>query len=274
MIYIGLPQWQHAAWNRIGLRDLADYSRYFNCVEGNTTFYALPKVEIVQRWRDMTGDDFRFCFKFPSDISHKAALRNCAAELQAFYHCLSPVHQRIGQLWLQLPAAFGPDELARMWQFFESLPKEFTYGVEVRHPAFFAKGDAERALNQGLHQRGINRVILDSRPVHHAAPIPPPCVMRSRKNRSCRCMHWSPPTSLWCALSAAISWPTTCAGSKPGSKNCRCGSNSISLICLFIRRTTAIRPSRRKNLAAATPGDPRFACATGLAGTGCTVLTY
>ncbi len=170
MIYIGLPQWQHAAWNRIGLRDLADYSRYFNCVEGNTTFYALPKLEIVQRWRDMTGDDFRFCFKFPSDISHKASLRNCAAELQAFYHCLSPVHQRIGQLWLQLPAAFGPDELPRMWQFFESLPQEFTYGVEVRHPAFFAKGEEERALNQGLHQRGINRVILDSRPVHHAAP--------------------------------------------------------------------------------------------------------
>ncbi|MCP1106440.1 DUF72 domain-containing protein [Serratia nevei] len=169
-MYIGLPQWQHAAWNRIGLRDLADYSRYFNCVEGNTTFYALPKLEIVQRWRDMTGDDFRFCFKFPSDISHKAALRNCATELQAFYHCLGPVHQRIGQLWLQLPAAFGPDELPHMWQFFESLPKEFTYGVEVRHPAFFAKGEAERALNQGLHQRGINRVILDSRPVHHAVP--------------------------------------------------------------------------------------------------------
>lgn len=68
LIYIGLPQWQHTAWNRIGLRDLADYSRYFNCVEGNTTFYALPKLEIVQRWRDMTTDDFRFCFKFPPEI--------------------------------------------------------------------------------------------------------------------------------------------------------------------------------------------------------------
>lgn len=50
MIYIGLPQWQHAAWNRIGLRDLADYSRYFNCVEGNTTFYALPK-----RWKSCSA---------------------------------------------------------------------------------------------------------------------------------------------------------------------------------------------------------------------------
>lgn len=169
-MYIGLPQWQHPAWNRIGLRDLADYSRYFNCVEGNTTFYALPKLEIVQRWRDMTTDDFRFCFKFPATISHQAALRNCAADLQAFYHCLGPVHQRIGQLWLQLPAAFGPAELPAMWQFFDALPKEFTYGVEVRHPAFFDKGEEERLLNQGLHQRGINRVILDSRPVHHTLP--------------------------------------------------------------------------------------------------------
>lgn len=89
-MYIGLPQWQHPAWNRIGLRDLADYSRYFNCVEGNTTFYALPKLEIVQRWRDMTTDDFRFCFKFPATISHKAALRNCDADLQAFLPLSEP----------------------------------------------------------------------------------------------------------------------------------------------------------------------------------------
>lgn len=169
-MYIGLPQWQHPAWNRIGLRDLADYSRYFNCVEGNTTFYALPKQEIVQRWHDMTHDDFRFCFKFPSDISHKAALRNCAEEIQAFYRCLTSIHPRIGQLWLQLPAAFSPEYLPILWQFLDALPKEFTYGVEVRHPTFFAKGEEELHLNQGLHQRSINRVMLDSRSLHNTLP--------------------------------------------------------------------------------------------------------
>lgn len=173
MIYIGLSQWQHPAWNRIGLRDLADYSRYFNCVEGNTTFYALPKAEIVHRWRDMTGDDFRFCFKFPSAISHKAALRGCEADIKAFYDCLRPLEGRIGQLWLQLPAAFAPEHLGILWAFLDALPPEFTYGVEVRHLEFFAKGDAERQLNQGLHQRGINRTILDSRPLHHAKPHSP-----------------------------------------------------------------------------------------------------
>lgn len=43
--------------------------------------------------------------------------------------------------------------------------------MEVRHPEFFAKGDAERALNQGLHQRAVNRVMLDSRPIHAAKPL-------------------------------------------------------------------------------------------------------
>ncbi|AIR68082.1 DUF72 domain-containing protein [Dickeya fangzhongdai] len=170
-MYIGLPQWQHPGWNRLGLRDLADYARHFNCVEGNTTFYALPSAESVLRWRDMTHDDFRFCFKFPSVISHQAGLRHCQQQVAEFFRCLEPIHHRLGQLWLQLPSAFGPDQTDTLWQFMDALPAGgFSYGVEVRHPLFFAKGDEERQFNQGLHQRGLNRVIMDSRPVHHAAP--------------------------------------------------------------------------------------------------------
>lgn len=166
MLYVGLPQWQHPAWGRLGLGSLADYARYFNCVEGNTTFYALPSAEVVLRWRDMTHDDFRFCFKFPSAISHQAGLRHCQPEVLQFFRTLTPLAPRIGQLWLQLPAAFGPDRLDDLWQFIATLPTEFVYGVEVRHPLFFAKGDDELRLNQGLHQRGVNRVIMDSRPIH------------------------------------------------------------------------------------------------------------
>ncbi|WP_257896019.1 DUF72 domain-containing protein, partial [Enterobacter chuandaensis] len=77
MMYVGLPQWSHPKWVRLGITSLEEYARYFNCVEGNTTLYALPKAEIVERWREQTTDDFRFCFKFPATISHQAALRNC-----------------------------------------------------------------------------------------------------------------------------------------------------------------------------------------------------
>ncbi len=166
MIYIGLPQWSHPKWVRLGISSLEEYARHFNCVEGNTTLYALPKPEIVARWRAQTTDDFRFCFKFPSTISHQASLRNCRDLANEFFDRLSPLANRIGQYWLQLPAAFSPADLPALWTFLDALPADFTYGVEVRHQQFFAKGEEEKALNQGLRARGVNRVILDSRPVH------------------------------------------------------------------------------------------------------------
>ncbi len=170
MIYIGLPQWSHPGWVRLGIATLEDYARHFNCVEGNTTLYALPSAETVLRWRAMTDDHFRFCFKFPATISHQAALRHCDDLTGEFFERLEPLSHRIGQFWLQLPATFGPRDLPALWAFLDGLPKAFRYGVEVRHPQFFAKGAEEQALNRGLHQRGVNRVILDSRPVHSARP--------------------------------------------------------------------------------------------------------
>lgn len=181
MIYIGLPQWSHPKWVRLGITGLEEYARHFNCVEGNTTLYALPKAEIIDRWYQQTHDDFRFCFKFPATISHQAALRDCDDLSHEFFTRLAPLESRIGQYWLQLPATFGPRDLPALWQFLDTLPKNFTYGVEVRHPEFFAKGDAEQQLNRGLHQRNANRVILDSRPVHSAVARNPAMIDAQKK---------------------------------------------------------------------------------------------
>lgn len=124
MIYIGLPQWSHPKWVRLGITSLEEYARHFNCVEGNTTLYALPKPEVVLRWREQTTDDFRFCFKFPATISHQAALRHCDDLVTEFLTRMSPLAPRIGQYWLQLPATFGPRELPALWHFLDSLPGE------------------------------------------------------------------------------------------------------------------------------------------------------
>jgi len=179
--YIGLPQWQHPQWKKLGMATLEDYARYFNCVEGNTTLYALPKPEVVQRWRAMTHDDFRFCFKFPATITHQAALKQCGDLCAEFFNLLAPLNDRLGQYWLQLPAAFSPSDLPTLWRFLDALPQQFRYGVEVRHPEFFAKGEAERELNRGLHQRKVNRAILDTRGVHSAVPSNEAIIEAQRK---------------------------------------------------------------------------------------------
>jgi uncharacterized protein YecE (DUF72 family) len=124
---------------RLGITSLEEYARHFNCVEGNTTLYALPKAEIVSRWYEQTHDDFRFCFKFPATISHQAAAQLRRLKPRVFHPPGAAViaHRPV------LAAAAGhvrPSGSPALWQFLDSLPREFSYGVEVRHPEFFAKG--------------------------------------------------------------------------------------------------------------------------------------
>ena len=171
-LYLGLPQWSHPAWPGqllgVGARPaehLAHYAQVFNTVEGNTPFYASPTPETVRRWADAVPPQFRFSFKFPKEISHQSDLVSAGKQVAAFITLLGPLHGQLGLLKLQLPARFGPAGLPRLAAFFEGLPPDFTYALEVRHPDFFAKGEAERALNRLLMDKGINRIMLDSRPL-------------------------------------------------------------------------------------------------------------
>jgi uncharacterized protein YecE (DUF72 family) len=144
---------------------LAHYARVFNTVEGNTTFYASPTPDTVRRWADAVPAHFRFSFKFPQTISHQSDLVSADKQVSDFIRLLEPLHDKLGLLKLQLPARFGPQGLPRLAAFFERLPPAFRYALEVRHPDFFAKGEAERQLNRLLMERGINRIMLDSRPL-------------------------------------------------------------------------------------------------------------
>ena len=81
--FLGCPEWSRPEWKggllpaRTRSKDfLAGYARVFNTVEGNTTFYALPRPDVVERWKESTPPSFRFCFKFPRSISHDRKLEN------------------------------------------------------------------------------------------------------------------------------------------------------------------------------------------------------
>ncbi|MCL2913937.1 DUF72 domain-containing protein [Shewanella corallii] len=173
-LYLGMAMWSHKNWQQsifAGETDkLAAYGRVFNTVEGNTTFYATPSSQSVLNWRDAVADDFRFTFKLPQTITHQMQLQNCSKELNEFLHIMSPLAEKTGVWKIQLPAAFGPDSLYLLEQLLDAMPTGFHSGVEVRHPAFFAKGEAERALNRLLIDKGADRIIIDTRPVFSAPP--------------------------------------------------------------------------------------------------------
>lgn len=171
--FLGCPQWQHPDWNgRLpqGQSPLARYSQVLNCVEGNTTFYATPSQEQCRQWRSQVPDDFHFLFKFPRLITHDRLLSGAGREVSDFLEILAPLNDVLGPILLQLPAGFGPERLENLWRFVDALPPPLTCTVEVRHSAFFGKGDAEKALNRGLRERNIARVCMDSRALFAAAP--------------------------------------------------------------------------------------------------------
>ncbi|MFG0584637.1 DUF72 domain-containing protein [Pseudomonas sp. zjy_9] len=167
--YLGCPSWSEASWRATLYPDdtrpaefLARYVQVFNAVEGNTTFYARPSEQTVARWAQQMPEHFRFCAKLPREISHSDDLCQQLDEVAQFRQLLAPLGARVQPYWLQLPASFAPSRLAELASFIEHWG-DLPLAIEVRHPEFFAKGDAERLLNRLLHERGIERVCLDSR---------------------------------------------------------------------------------------------------------------
>lgn len=149
---------------------LGQYARVFNTVEGNTTFYRTPTVETSARWAAAVPDDFRFCFKLDRGITHERQLVGADAQVRRFLDGLAPLEGRLGPLFVQLPASFGPDRLATLAAFLDALPADLPRAVEVRHPAFFTGGPAERAVDALLAERGVDRAVMDTRPLRAAPP--------------------------------------------------------------------------------------------------------
>jgi len=170
--YLGCPGWSTKTW--IGrlfptatrpTELLERYARVFNTVEGNTTFYALPTPETVARWRDQTPPEFRFCFKFPREVTHDKLLVDCAAEVATFLDRIAPLGERLGTLFLQLPPRFDGSLVARLAAFLATLPP-LHYAVELRHETFFTDTAAQRDVLALLRERGIDLVTMDARGLH------------------------------------------------------------------------------------------------------------
>jgi uncharacterized protein YecE (DUF72 family) len=168
--YIGCPVWAHAPWaGRFFTSDarrenyLRQYSAVFNTAEGNATFYGIPKLDTVLRWKEDAMQSFRFCFKFPRIISHGKQLMGAESELDEFFTRLEPLGEKLGPFFLQLPSDFGAERLAVIETFLSRLPRSFRYALEVRHPDFYDGKEKEARFEAMLSQQKVDRVIFDTR---------------------------------------------------------------------------------------------------------------
>ena len=180
--HLGCPAWSISEWRGTFLPKstaqsafLAEYSKVFNTVEGNSFFYALPKLEVVQRWAQEAAEGFEFCMKVPRDLSHSGRLGANRVIFSQLVERLEVLNcaGRLGPTFLQLHSSFGPSRLDQLEAFIASWPSHLPLAVEVRHEAFFSEGPEEACLNDLLAEHRIDRVIFDSRALFHAPPSDP-----------------------------------------------------------------------------------------------------
>jgi uncharacterized protein YecE (DUF72 family) len=178
-LFIGCPVWNCDGWSDVvfpaGCKRaqwLSWYTQMFNCVEGNSTFYAIPTADQARRWASEAAKGFRFCFKFPREISHDRALLNADAPTAQFLLAIEQLAkaERLGPTFLQLGPQFAATSYGQLESYLTKLPREFPWAVEVRHSSWFDASINETRLDQLLTSLNIDKVIFDSRPLNQLPP--------------------------------------------------------------------------------------------------------
>ena len=116
---------------------LGVYSRAFETVEVDSTFYAIPSAQTVDGWAKRTPEGFTFSLKLPQEITHQRALRSGSTILlEEFCARARQLESRLGVVLIQLPPQFElTTENARaLRDFLPSLPRDIRFSIEFRHP--------------------------------------------------------------------------------------------------------------------------------------------
>lgn len=112
---------------------LSFYSRYFNAVELDTTFYSAPNAARVRKWSAAVPDDFRFALKTPRAITHELSSPHAADAMRAFLDPLHEMGHKLGAVLLQFPPSFTFDSAAVLERFLDALPPAPPIAVELRN---------------------------------------------------------------------------------------------------------------------------------------------
>ena len=107
------------------------YSRYFDCVELDSTLYSVPKFDTVKRWHDVTPNDFLFFAKMPLKITHEKMLFDVKEETNYFLASIKPLRHKLGMVLILLPTKFTKDLYFERLRFYiQNFPREIPLAIE------------------------------------------------------------------------------------------------------------------------------------------------
>lgn len=114
------------------------YSRIFNAVEIDSTFYGTPRPKTVEAWQQSVPSDFRFSLKVPRKITHELVLLDAEAFLAEFLQAVKPLGEQLGVILFQFPPSFTTQFAQRLDQFLAQVPtREMRFAIELRDRSWY-----------------------------------------------------------------------------------------------------------------------------------------
>ncbi|MCZ3365247.1 MULTISPECIES: DUF72 domain-containing protein [Methanobacterium] len=117
-------------------RWLEYYSKQFNTVEINNTFYRFPSEKTVKGWYNKTPDNFKLTLKANQVITHRRRFKNTQSTLTRFYGLAEILNEKLGCILFQVPPQKSKDI-----DFLKNAVNQFDLSknniIEFRHPSWY-----------------------------------------------------------------------------------------------------------------------------------------
>jgi len=145
LIYIGTSGWSYNHWiGRFYPEEIKKnqwlnyYSKEFDTVEINSSFYHLPKLQTFIGWKNKTGENFIFSVKASRYITHIKRLTDCTEALERLFKAAEGLGEKLGPFLFQLPPSLKKDK-AVLKNFLKMLPENYKFAFEFRNESWFTK---------------------------------------------------------------------------------------------------------------------------------------
>jgi uncharacterized protein YecE (DUF72 family) len=146
-IRIGTQGWNYDAWvgpfYPEGTRPadfLSIYSRAYDTVEVDSTFYAVPASKTIRGWAQRTPSGFTFALKLPQEITHERRLRGVEDLAMDFFDRARELGDKLGPVLIQLGPDFRESELPALARFLPTLPDDIAFAIEFRDRGWMHDG--------------------------------------------------------------------------------------------------------------------------------------
>ncbi|MHA1477264.1 MAG: DUF72 domain-containing protein [Promethearchaeota archaeon] len=145
-INIGCAGWDYNDW--VGAfypkpleryNHLEFYSKFFDVIEINSTFYNIPKKSTVLNWYNQVPPDFKFVVKVWQKITHNLNDHDLDYTISQFFNNLTPLQEKVIAYLLQFPPWFKFTEkyLNQLKKLSKELPPKNRYVIELRDNSWF-----------------------------------------------------------------------------------------------------------------------------------------